>query len=183
MAEREGIQIEKLRSSFAEIVKNAIQEHAYIRSGFIARFIESAGQSSRIWFSNSKKLQMNSGRLYRSIIPNTPENINKVKFSNNVFTWEFGSKVPYASVHELKRPARIKSKGKMHKFFWYKWRSTNMKMWLIMFYSVLAKGYVKVKRRPFIQPGDMLYMKNRKGVNLLLSDIVKKSYKKLGITT
>ncbi len=101
-------------------------------------------------WSNEKNLRVKGGRLLASFGKDSPDTLTKIendKFSLNVTV---GSKLPYANVHE--EGMQIKSKGRMHKYFWAMYYKTSNPFFERMALSVMARGGVTILPRPYFKP-------------------------------
>lgn len=114
-------------------------------------------ESEQTW-SPSSKLRSISGTLKGSFMPpqKTEKGFKPNKYSltklssdDKSITMSIASAAPYASVHE--RGMFIKSKGKMHTFFWAMYFKTKNKFYKIMALSVLKRGGVRIKKRPYFK--------------------------------
>lgn len=88
-------------------------------------------------------LGIRTGNLYRSFGRNYQSSLTKIKVNKQDIIIDIGSKEPYANIQNV--GGFIKSKGKMHKWFWYQYKKSNNDFYKIMALSVIKKGGVKIK--------------------------------------
>lgn len=129
--------------------------------------------SGNTW-STSNELRIKSGKLYRSFSLNNSDTLTDFTIAKNGLKITYGSKLPYASIHEF--GGFVRSKGNMHKYFWAKYFETDNEFYKIMALSVLKKGGVNIPKRAYFNPA--LKEFNKKGLteilNLIINDIIKK---------
>jgi hypothetical protein len=123
--------------------------------------------ATKTTWSNSKKLRVGTGRLFKSLAPNSPDNISTIQVSDGKVALLYGTRVVYAAIHES--GGFIANKGKMDKWFWAQYKQTKNEFFKIMALSVRKKGGVTVKARPYFNPGVEAF--RREGLPLLLQDI------------
>lgn len=119
-------------------------------------------------FSNSEKLGIRSGQLFKSFQVTVRDGVS-------IFTDSI-----YAPVHEYGAKIKAKkaekqgfSKYQMEAFFWAKYLATKTEMWKILALSVRKKGHVKIKARPFFEPTmRKLFQELDEKASILLGDIV-----------
>lgn len=120
--------------------------------------------------SSSKQLDVRSGKLLRSFSPSDPNNIFELKWNGNKLTGEFGSKLPYAAIHEY--GGFIKSKGKMAKYFWYKYMSTGNPYYRSLALAVEKRGGVQIPKREYFEKGINDFLVSSDGFNTIADGII-----------
>lgn len=123
--------------------------------------------ATKTTWSKEKQLRVQSGRLFKSLAPNSPDNIATIQVSSGKVALLYGTRVVYAAIHES--GGFIASKGKMDKWFWAQYAQTKNEFFKVMALSVRKKGGVTVKARPYFNPGVEAF--RREGLPLLLQDI------------
>lgn len=123
-------------------------------------------------WSVSDKLRVQTGKYYKSFMPNDKDTLTKVTTTDTSLKVDFGSKLP--RLHES--GGFIKSKGKMQYWFFYQYARTKNPFFKIMGSSVMKKGGVNVKARPHFNPAIEKF-KNITGewLQRLLDKILEKS--------
>lgn len=99
---------------------------------------------SEAGFKSGQQLEYRTGRLYRSFNQRGKETETKLNISNDNIELTVGSKVPYAEIHNT--GGFIKSKGKMSKYFWYKYITSGNEFFKIMALAVEKNGGVNIKK-------------------------------------
>lgn len=94
-----------------------------------------------------KTLGIRTGKLYQSFGRNSQNSLTKVKVNNDNISAVVGSKLPYANIQNV--GGFIKSKGAMHKWFWYQYGKTQNNFFKIMALSVIKRGGVKIKETKY----------------------------------
>lgn len=151
-----------LEQEFQKAIKSGIQilryrYQIYIKEG-MSGGIGGGGNSETIAPNMTGKLDVKSANLLRSFIPNQKGNIDKLTTSASGFDWEFGTSLIYASIHN--RGGFIKSKGKMHKYFWAKYYETKNPYMRNMALSVKKKGGVNIPKRPYFDNAEKKIQKD-----------------------
>lgn len=111
--------------------------------------------------NSGDKLRIASGRLFRSFGTDSPDNISNIFVTETGAVIEYGTKVPYAAIHEFGGTigARfVASKGKMHRYFWARYIASGDERFKAMALAVMKNGGVNLPavtmpKRPFIEPG------------------------------
>jgi len=107
-------------------------------------------KSEETWSSGSR-LKLKSGRLLQSFNPKSPDSLSGMTGSyKNKLKYNIGSGLIYAGIQES--GGFIKSKGRMHKYFWAMYAKYNNPFHKIMALSVKKKGGVNIKARPYFNP-------------------------------
>lgn len=94
-----------------------------------------------------KTLGIRTGSLYRSFGRNHPNSLTKVKFNNDNVSAVVGSTLPYAKIQN--DGGFIKSKGRMHKWFFYQYKKHKNDFFKIMALSVIKRGGVKINETKY----------------------------------
>lgn len=151
--------MEELLKKISGLIKNApkiLQTLAFQYNFLAQQFIQAemnADKSTKEGeFNKTNKLNVNSGTngLAFSFDKDGKQTQTEFKINNKGLTGTIGSKLPYAEIHE--KGGFIKSKGKMHKYFWAKYYETNKDFYKFIALSVLNKGGVNIKARPYFAP-------------------------------
>ena len=119
-----------------------------IMAGYVAREMNKGKARKKPYFRTSDKLENQSGKLWRSFF-RAGETITNIDLSGWKISGQFGSDLPYASVHE--KGMFVASKGKMHRYFWAKYFETGYEWYKIMALSVLKRGGINIKARPYFE--------------------------------
>lgn len=127
------MRIDKFLKELPNIIK-LLQDD--IDDVFRLAFDNSTIQSNGKIFNSSKKLR-SSGKLRESFIKDK-------EIKKDII---YKSKLRYALIQE--KGAFIKSRGKMHKYFWAKYFETKNEEFKIIALSVLKKGGVNIPARPY----------------------------------
>lgn len=163
------------QSAYERIAKNAIQTAEQRLIAFFSKYLKqgTGGKNTPIAPSDSSLLQSRTGNLLRSLMPKRDGNISKVEATSNGFDWTFGTSLNYASVHE--NGGFIKSKGRMHKYFWAKYYESNKgnQYYRNLALSVKKKGGINIPKRPFFNPAIKDFDERPEGAQLLLNEIFK----------
>jgi phage gpG-like protein len=120
--------------------------------------------------SLSSKLNVKSGKLLASFMPNNPDTLSSFNNSNNNINVFFGSKTKYAAIHE--DGGFIRSKGKMDKYFWAVYFQTGNSYYKNLALGVMKRGGVNIPKRPYFKPG--LQNFQDKGITIMITDIANK---------
>lgn len=115
-------------------------------------FIEAEMTQSKIaaaTFNTSDTLHSNRpvGGLADSFRPDGKDSGTTITVTASGITGEFGSKKPYARIHNT--GGFIASKGNMHKFFWAQYAKTKAPFYKIIALSVMKKGGVNIRKRAY----------------------------------
>ena len=154
------------------LLKEFGQRSQYLIQARLAQQIEQnrPQSDSTAWFTNKSKLQLRTGRLFKSFAPNSDEGTNELNISEKGFKLTIGSNLPYASIQEY--GGFIKSKGRMHKYFWYKYAESRNIFFKILALSVIKRGGVNIPQRPYFNMG--LQNFENKDLPELLEDFIEK---------
>ena len=158
---------ERLRQRIPQLLKAVAQKAPYLLQAAVEAHMDENGPEPGAW-SSSLQIGMQSGDLSRSLIPNEPGNIFEVKTDGGKLSIRYGTKIIYASVHE--HGGFIRSKGKMHKWFWARYKETHAPFYKIMALSVKKRGGVRIPKRPFFEPGMEQFRKE--GLSKLLQELL-----------
>lgn len=120
-------------------------------------------------FNNGDKLRAKGGKLEKSFQLNDPNTSSKVDFVNNKLEFFFGSKLPYANIHDKGGIIKAKKKTKnsrgetvfaMEQFFLAKFKQTNERGFLFSAIKIRNKGFVEMKKRPYFDDTLKIYVKD-----------------------
>ena len=151
--------IQRIQDVAREILDRASTEIGATAS---SRYLRDAGKqaavSDRPGFNNrvgEGTLQSVSGRLGRSLRGartdrNAPESINRIEVRATGATLTFGSKVPYAGIHE--HGGQIPVTESMRGFFWAKYMETNAEGWKALALGAEQKAAFEIPARPYLEP-------------------------------
>ncbi len=158
------IKAEALINEIPSWLKDMGQRGAVAMQGYIGAEMGAAG-TSESWkqgksnsafnpaeetWSNEKNLRVKGGRLLASFGKDSPDTLTKIEHDKMKLNITVGSKLIYANVHE--EGMQIKSKGRMHKYFWAMYYKTNNPFFERMALSVMARGGVTIPARPYFKP-------------------------------
>jgi len=104
-----------------------------------------------------RKLGIRTGNLYRSFGRNHPDSLTKINVNENGINGVIGSKAPYANIQN--KGVFIKSKVKMHKWFWWQYAKHKNEFFKIMALSVIKRGGVKIKETKYFDKSLEYYEK------------------------
>ena len=139
-----------------EVIETNIQELYNLATGRIGSEMNPGSKpdvKSTWWNLTDKLKNRNVSRkgLWESFKLKAQDSDSSYKVDSNGLTAVLGTKKPYAETQEFGQ--RISSKGKMHKFFWAKYKeSQGNKFYKIMALSVLKHGFITIKARPYFKP-------------------------------
>lgn len=133
---------------------------------------EAYPDNEKTWSSNPR-LRVQSGRLLKSFTPKKPGSLSNVKITGYKVDINIGTNLVYANPHEY--GMFIKSKGRMHKYFWAKYASSRNEFYKIMALSVIKKGGIRLKKRPYFIPALVNFQKNyiQQWLTLIFNRILK----------
>ena len=160
--------LERIEREFPEHLKGALKRMPFIFQGYIGAemdFREQQRNSVAFAPSGSSKLQTGKGTLYKSFAPKDKNNIYEER--SDGFT--VGSKLPYATIQEY--GGFVKSKGKMHSYFWARYYDTKSPYYRNLALSVQKKGGVNIKAKPYFAPAEKKF--SNEGVNELHNMVLK----------
>lgn len=83
-----------------QVLEDITKQQAFRVQAHIGDHMRNVGKGSAVYPNDTDQLQVVSGRLYKSFLPNKPDNIFRRKGSSGKFGIEYGSKVIYARIHE-----------------------------------------------------------------------------------
>lgn len=132
-------------------LKGFVEQVPFIVQAYISSEMTDLGPDAV--FNPGPKLGIRRGDLIRSYLPGKPQNASTTQITSTGAVMRIRSTHPGAVVHETGRPAFIRSKGRMHKFFWAKYAETRKLSYKIMALSVIKRGGIRVKARPSIGKG------------------------------
>jgi len=135
-----------------------------IMAGYVAREMKKGKAHKKPYFRTSDKLENQSGKLWRSFFRAGESNVTNINLSGWNITGVFGSDLPYASVQEYGRVGGNMIKSQMvgsvklkrmvplmSQYFWYKYFETGYNWYKIMALSVLKRGGINIKARPYFE--------------------------------
>lgn len=128
------------------------------------------GETETFTTSSTDKLNVRSGKLSKSLVPNNENNIFKMNYQNGKLKVEFGSSLPYAKIHE--EGGFIKTKGKMEGWFWYRYAKTGNPFMRIMALAVRKNGGVNIPERPYFEKGLKDFFDSKSGIGTILDDVI-----------
>jgi phage gpG-like protein len=150
--------IQRIEKRLPEIIKGALKRVPVLFQGYIGvQMGDGRGKNLR---NTTNRLNIQSGRLIKSFLPNSPENITRFTQSGTKFGIEIGTKVPYARIHE--EGGIIPRTEKQRRYFWamfYKTSDVKYK------YMALSKTPFTIRARPYFKPAADEFL--RDGVPLL----------------
>jgi phage gpG-like protein len=161
--------INKVRSSIAQIIRDTFTKDVpSLLQTSVGMFMNKGKRPEGK--SKSDKLYIGTRRLYNSLMARNPENIYQLSLNDNQIDITYGTKVPYASIHET--GGFIASKGRMHKYFWAKYYETKSPYYKYLALKVKKQGGVDIPARPYLNPG-MEYF-NEKMMPKVVENMIKK---------
>jgi len=149
------------------VIADQLQQFPAFMQISIAKFMKdqggTGGATSRApVFNSGNILYKTSGALFTSFIKNDPNNVYRASQSGNQFTLEYGSKIPYAKIHEYggfiaakKRASSVKRNKEvwvMSQYFWRKYMETKAPFFKRIALSIEVKGGVNMRARPYWNP-------------------------------
>ena len=166
---------EQIVNIIRPVVADQLQQFPAFMQLSIAKFIKNQGATGGATnrapvFNTGKNIFSVSGNLFQSFIKNNQNNIYRASTSGSQITLEYGTKVPYAKIHEvggfinaIKRASSVKRKKEtyvMAQFFWRKYMETKAPFFKRIALSIEKKGGVNIKARPFWNPAIEDFKKN-----------------------
>lgn len=145
--------ITALINAAPRILQVIAEQYNQLATAYIQSEMNADKQTPKHSFNNSNKLNVNSGNknsLAFSFDVDSPDSGSKFKISKSGLSGVIGSNKPYAKIHET--GGFINSKGNMHKFFWGKYYETKQDFYKWIALSVMKKGGVNIKARPYFKP-------------------------------
>jgi len=104
-----------------------------------------------------KTLGIRTGKLYQSFGRNSNDSLTRVKRTEATVNAIVGSSLDYANIQNV--GGFIKSKGKMHKWFWYQYKKHSNEFYKIMALSVIKRGGVKINETKYFDKSLTYYEK------------------------
>lgn len=166
---------EQIVNIIRPVVADQLQQFPAFMQLSIAKFIKNQGATGGATnrapvFNTGNNIFSVSGNLFQSFIKNNQNNIYRASTSGSQITLEYGTKVPYAKIHEIggfinaiKRASSVKRKREtyvMAQFFWRKYMETKAPFFKRIALSIEKKGGVNIKARPFWNPAIEDFKKN-----------------------
>lgn len=166
---------EQIVNIIRPVVADQLQQFPAFMQLSIAKYIKNQGATGGATnrapvFNTGNNLFSVSGNLFQSFIKNNQNNIYRASTSGSQITLEYGTKVPYAKIHEvggfinaIKRASSVKRKREtyvMAQFFWRKYMETKAPFFKRIALSIEKKGGVNIKARPFWNPAIEDFKKN-----------------------
>jgi phage gpG-like protein len=145
-----------------EIVKGALKRVPVLFQGYIGvQFTDGGGRGGR---NTTNRLRIQSGRLLKSFLPNSPENFFKVTQRGTIYGVQIGTNVPYARIHEEGGTIVQPRSPKQRRFFWAKFYET--KDVRVKYAALSTKPLtINIPARPYFKPAREEFF--RDGVPLL----------------
>lgn len=144
------LNISQLESDLKPIINDQLLRFPFIMQAYIGANMVNTGLKTRIAPSTNAKIEINTGGLFRSFSRGGVGNIFKTSSTGNFYQLEYGSSLPYAAIQEY--GGFIKSKGRMHKYFWAKFKETKQPYFKNLALHVQKKGGVQIPKRPYFAP-------------------------------
>ena len=166
---------EQIVNVIRPVVADQLQQFPVFMQLSIAKYIKNQGATGGATnrapvFNTGNNLFSVSGNLFQSFIKNNENNIYRSSSSGGIFQIEYGTKVPYARIHEvggfikaIKKASSVKRKREtyvMAQFFWRKYMETKAPFFKRIALSIEKKGGVNMKARPYWQPAIEDFKKN-----------------------
>lgn len=159
---------------YDSILKGALQRASYRMTIFLtSRMGKDSGSAydySAAAPSGSNKINIMTGNLLRSFQPKNKQNVSIINYSNGAATWTFGSKLKYASIHE--KGGFVKSKGKMHKYFWAKYYESKNPYMKNLALGVKKAGGINIKARPYFAAAFEDFERMPDGLSKTMNEII-----------
>ena len=154
--------IETLEKRLPEIIKGALKRVPVLFQGYVGvQFGDGRGENKR---NTTNRLNIQSGRLFKSFLPNSTDNILRFTQSGLTFGVEIGTKVPYAAIHEEGGTITQPRSQKQRRFFWAMFYKTGDEKFK---YAALSTKplTIRIPARPYFKPATQEFL--RDGVPLL----------------
>lgn len=154
--------LEQLEKRLPEIIKGALKRVPVLFQGYVGvQFGDGRGENKR---NTTNRLNIQSGRLLKSFLPNSPDNVYKVSQSGTQYSVEIGTNVPYARIHEEGGTITQPRSQKQRRFFWAKFYETKDVRFK---YAALSNKplTIRIPARPYFKPATEEFL--RDGVPLL----------------
>lgn len=156
------LNISQLENELKPIINNELLRFPFVMQAYIGTQMVNTGLKSRIAPSTNTKLEINTGKLFRSFSRGSIGNIHKVSVNGGLYQLEYGSNLPYAKIHEyggvikaIKKVSSVKRKKEtyaMAQFFWAKFAQTKQNYFKHLALHVENKGGVTIPKRPYFEP-------------------------------
>jgi len=131
------------------------------------------------------KLNIRTSRLSRSLVggfsftqglTGEQESIREIVVTGNSYYGLFGTKVPYAAIHEYGGETHPKITPRARGFFWGMYKRTRVPMWKWMALSKKTSFNIKIPARPFLNPA---LQDNEKKIEALFEENMRKLSRKV----
>jgi len=165
------LNINELENILKPIINDQLLRFPFVMQAYIGSNMVNTGLKTRIAPSTNTRLEINTGNLFRSFAKGGVGNIYKTKVSGDLYELEYGSSLPYAAIHEY--GGFIKSKGKMHKYFWARFAETKNTYFKNLALHVQKKGGVQIPKRPYFAPSVSKFKSNGKYQEDVKANVIK----------
>ena len=165
------LNISQLESDLKPIINDQLLRFPFIMQAYIGANMVNTGLKTRIAPSTNAKIEINTGGLFRSFSRGGVGNIFKTSSTGNFYQLEYGSNLPYAAIQEY--GGFIKSKGKMHKYFWARFAETKNTYFKNLALHVQKKGGVQIPKRPYFAPSVSKFKSNGKYQEDVKANVIK----------
>ncbi|MFM8759085.1 MAG: hypothetical protein ACKODS_06005 [Methylophilaceae bacterium] len=148
--------LEQAQNAIRPVLADYIQQFPAFMQISIAKYMKDQGAtggetSVATVFNTGDKLYKMSGKLWQSFIKGNENNIYKATSSGNKYELVYGSKIPYALIHEY--GGKIKATKKSIGFAYaMKKKTNNSPMWTKIWGAMKWKGVINIKKRPYFKP-------------------------------
>ena len=122
-------------NKISELLKDTAEQVPEEATFFISKYLKFGDKNRGFGKNNTKFLYDKTGNLYRSLQNGDVNNITNINYRPDGISIEYGTKIPYAEVHE--KGMFVKSKGRMHKYFFAKYYETLNADYKFIAFSVL----------------------------------------------
>lgn len=148
--------IEDAKKAIRPVLADYLQQFPTFMQLSMSKYIKDQGAtggetSVATVFNTGPTLYKMSGKLWQSFTKGNENNIYKVTDSGNKLELTYGSKIPYALIHE--KGGKIKATKKSIGFAYaMKKKTNNSPMWTKIWGAMKWKGVINIKARPYFKP-------------------------------
>lgn len=163
--------IEQLEQRLPEIIKGALKRVPVLFQGYIGVQFGDTGRKGSNFVApknTSNRLRIDTGRLFRSFLPNSADNILQFTQNGTQFGVTIGTKVPYAQIHEEGGTISQPRSQKQRRFFWAMYYQTKDEKF--KFAAISPKPLtIRIPARPYFKPATDEFL--QKGIPSLQATI------------
>jgi phage gpG-like protein len=141
--------VESLARAMPGILRGVGEELQYMFQAFAEEHFTEGGDGP----NTGRKLRVQSGDLTRSLIPGQEGSLSKITVTpDGRLSVKIGSSLVYGRLHET--GGFVRSKGRMHKYFFARFYETRDEFYLHAALAVLRDGGINIPARPWFSPAE-----------------------------